>query len=70
MNKNQVTIRRVYLAPAIEVIATQPEHALMQASGQHEHIGQGGTGGDAKQNFFFDEEEDDTPQGGSQWERE
>lgn len=42
--------KRVYLKPEAKVIQVSVEHLLQAASGQHKHIGQGGTYGDAKRN--------------------
>lgn len=71
MNKNQETKKRTYVRPSIEIVGMQTESLLQQASGQHEHIGQGGTTGDAKRGFFdFEEEEKEnsTLQGYNLWE--
>lgn len=69
MNKNQITTKRAYLAPAIETIRLEPHSELMDTSFPSQHQpGQPGTGpmpSSAKQNFFddFDEDEiDDIPQ--------
>lgn len=40
--------KRVYLKPESKVIQVSVEHLLQAVSGQHKHIGQGGTYGDAK----------------------
>ena len=40
--------KRVYLKPEAKVIQVSVEHLLQAVSGQHKHIGQGGTYGDAK----------------------
>jgi len=53
------TTKRTYNRPCITIVGMQTESVFLQASGQHLHIGQGGTTGDAKQNFFFDDEEEE-----------
>ena len=40
--------KRAYLKPEAKVIQVSVEHLLQAVSGQHKHIGQGGTYGDAK----------------------
>ena len=50
---------RVYICPKAESITVEVENLLTDASGDHEHIGQGGTHGDAKQGIFFDDEEEE-----------
>ncbi len=40
--------KRAYLKPESKVIQVSVEHLLQAVSGQHKHIGQGGTYGDAK----------------------
>ena len=45
MNKKR---KRAYLKPESKVIQVSVEHLLQAVSGQHKHIGQGGTYGDAK----------------------
>ncbi len=48
-----------YLKPVCSVEALQTEHLLGVVSGQHQPIGQGGSEGDAKPAFIFEEEEED-----------
>lgn len=53
MNKKR---KRAYLKPESKVIQVSVEHLLQAVSGQHKHIGQGGTYGDAKRsNVEWDE---------------
>lgn len=59
---------RVYICPKAESITVEVENLLTDASGDHEHIGQGGTYGDAKQGFFFDNEEETKPRHTNAWE--
>ena len=40
--------KRAYLKPEAKVIQVSVEYLLQAVSGQHKHIGQGGTYGDAK----------------------
>ena len=40
--------KRAYLKPESKVIQVSVEHLLQAVSGQHKHMGQGGTYGDAK----------------------
>ena len=40
--------KRAYLKPEAKVIRVTVEYLLQAVSGQHKHIGQGGTYGDAK----------------------
>ena len=47
MNREQKE-RLHYIAPRCTVIPTEEDNLLQAASGQHEHIGQGGTFGNAK----------------------
>ena len=61
------TMKRVYVKPKSKVFRMQTEHLLQAASGQHKHIGQGGTLGNAKSssNSWEDwEDEDKISEGG------
>ena len=40
--------RRTYQKPESKIVKMQVEHLLQAVSGQHKHIGQGGTFGNAK----------------------
>ena len=52
--------KRAYLKPESKVIQVSVEHLLQAVSGQHKHIGQGGTYGDAKRsNVEWDEWDDE-----------
>ncbi len=57
--------KRVYLKPEAKVIQVSVEHLLQAVSGQHKHIGQGGTYGDAKRSNVewgeWDNEDETTP---------
>ena len=48
-----------YLKPVCSVETLQTEHLLGVVSGQHQPIGQGGSAGDAKPAFIFEEEDGD-----------
>lgn len=58
MNRTKLQ-KRAYICPTVENIYVEVESLLTDASGDHEHIGQGGTHGDAKQGIFFDDEEEE-----------
>ncbi len=47
---------RAYIRPITESITVEVEHLMVEASGDHKPIGHGGTVGDAKQGFLFDDE--------------
>ena len=51
---------RAYIRPITESITVEVEHLMAEASGDHKPIGHGGTVGDAKQGFFFDDNEEET----------
>lgn len=56
--------KRAYTTPKIKVYPMQSDNLLQAVSGQHEHIGQGGTFGNAKRysgEEWEDEEEGLTP---------
>ena len=57
MNKEQKE-RQHYIAPRCTVIPMQEDNLLQAVSGQHQHIGQGGTFGNAKRGS--DEEWEET----------
>ena len=57
MNKEQKE-RLHYIAPRCTVIPTEEDNLLQAVSGQHKHIGQGGTFGSAKRGS--DEEWEET----------
>ena len=67
MNQTKLE-KRAYICPMVENIYVEVESLLTDASGDHEHIGQGGTYGDAKQGFFFDNEEETKPRHTNAWE--
>ncbi|WP_198404811.1 hypothetical protein [Prevotella intermedia] len=48
--------RKAYLKPEVEVIGVNVENLLTTASGDHEHIGQGGIIETAKQGEFDEEQ--------------
>ena len=54
--------KRMYVCPEAEIIKLEAEYLLVDVSGQHNGIGEGGTLGNAKQNSFFDE--------GSDWDKD
>ena len=62
--KKQAT-KRAYIKPESKIVKMQIEHLLQAVSGQHKHIGQGGTYGDAKRNNMewdeWDDEDETTP---------
>ena len=62
--KKQAT-KRAYMKPESKIVKMQIEHLLQAVSGQHKHIGQGGTYGDAKRNNMewgeWDGEDETTP---------
>ena len=49
-NEMKQTKKRAYAKPESKIVSMQMEHLLQAVSGQHKHIGQGGTYGDAKHN--------------------
>ena len=51
---------RAYIRPITESITVEVEHLMVEASGDHKPIAHGGTVGDAKQGFFFDDNEEET----------
>ena len=51
--------KRAYTTPTIKVYPIQEDYLLQAVSGQHKHIGQGGTFGSAKQ--YSDEEWEASP---------
>ncbi|EGV28705.1 hypothetical protein HMPREF9431_02462 [Segatella oulorum F0390] len=57
--------KRTYQKPESKIVKMQVEHLLQAVSGQHKHIGQGGTYGDAKRNNMewdeWDDEDETTP---------
>lgn len=57
--------KRAYTTPTIKVYPIQEDYLLQAVSGQHKHIGQGGTYGDAKRNNMewgeWDDEDETTP---------
>lgn len=55
---NRIKLKKqVYTCPMVENIHVEVEGLMVEASGDHEHIGQGGTFGDAKQDFFSNDED-------------
>ena len=55
MKKNHV---RKYLAPSCSVVPLQVEYLLVEASGQHEGIGQGGSYNSAKTGLVLEDSTD------------
>ena len=53
--------KRAYTTPKIKVYPMQNDNLLQAVSGQHEHVGQGGTFGNAKR--YSDEEWEDEEEG-------
>ena len=54
--------KRTYQKPESKIVKMQMEQLLQAVSGQHKHIGQGGTYGDAKRNNMeWDDEDENTP---------
>ena len=47
-NEMKQTKKRAYAKPESKIVSMPMEHLLQAVSGQHKHIGQGGTYGDAK----------------------
>ena len=60
MNREQKE-RQHYIVPRCTVIPMQNDNLLQAVSGQHEHIGQGGTFGNAKR--YSDEEWENEEEG-------
>ena len=62
--KKQAT-KWAYIKPESKIVKMQMEQLLQAVSGQHKHIGQGGTYGDAKRNNMewgeWDDEDETTP---------
>ena len=57
--------KRTYQKLESKIVKMQMEQLLQAVSGQHKHIGQGGTYGDAKRNNMewdeWDDEDENTP---------
>ena len=64
-NEMKQTKKRAYMKPESKIVSVPMEHLLQAVSGQHKHIGQGGTYGDAKRNNMewgeWDDEDETTP---------
>jgi len=56
---NMESNKRAYTTPRIKIYPMQNDNLLQAVSGQHQHIGQGGTFGSAKQ--YSDEEWEASP---------
>ena len=56
--ENMERRKRVYITPEFKIYPIENDCLLQAVSGQHEHIGQGGTFGNAKQ--YSDEEWEET----------
>ena len=56
--------RKIYQKPQCNIVCTETEALLVNASGNAGTIQPGGSAGDAKYNFFNDEKED---QNGTSW---
>jgi len=54
----KVIERKIYQKPQCNIICTEAESLLIQASGNAGTIQPGPSAGDAKRNFFNEEEED------------
>ena len=63
MDKKEELKKRAYTRPEIKIYPMPANNLLQQVSGQHEHIGQGGTFGNAKRGSSeeWEEEESLTP---------
>lgn len=59
MNQTKLE-KRAYICPMVENIYVEVEHLMAEVSGDHKPIDHGGTVGDAKQGFFFDDNEEET----------
>ena len=61
----KTTVKQAYMKPESKIVKMQIEHLLQAVSGQHKHIGQGGTYGDTKRNNMewgeWDDEDETTP---------
>lgn len=68
--KQKESKKQMYIRLAIEIVGVEVESLMVQGSGDHSGIGQGGTVGDAKRWNFSeeDEEEQDFPIGRNMWE--
>ena len=64
LNEMRVIERKIYQRPQCNIICTETESLLVNASGNAGKINPGTTVGDAKRNFFSSEEED---QNGTSW---
>ena len=64
LNEMRVIERKIYQSPQCNIICTETEALLVNASGNTGKINPGTTVGDAKRNFFSSEEED---QNGTSW---
>lgn len=56
--KQEKTKKQMYICPKVEIFSVMNEHLMQKMSGDHSHIGQGGTIGDAKQWEFTEENEE------------
>ena len=56
--EQQAIKKRAYVYPTIEAIKLEIGNLMVEVSGDHNPIGQGGTYGDAKQGNFMDEDEE------------
>ena len=68
--KQKESKKQMYIRPAIEIVGVGIESLMVEASGDHSGIGQGGTVGDAKWWNFLEEDEDEQefPIGRNMWE--
>lgn len=66
--KQKESNKQMYIRPAIEIVGVGIESLLVEASGNHSGIGQGGTVGDAKRWNFLEEDEQEFPIGRNMWE--
>lgn len=68
MNKKE-SKNRTYVCPSIEIVCTGIEPLMVQGSGDHSTIGQGGIVGDAKRwNFSEDDDEQESSTDMNMWE--
>ena len=68
--KQKESKKQMYIRPAIEIVGVGIESLMIEVSGDHSGIGQGGTVGYAKRWSFLEEDEDEQefPIGRNMWE--
>ena len=57
--KQKDSKKQMYIRPAIEIVGVGIESLMVEASGDHSGIGQGGTVGEVKRRYFLEEDEDE-----------